>query len=791
MKKSISLLVAVLLTATFCAQSPAKMSYQAVIRDANNACVASQAISMKISILQGSAFSSAVYVETHTPTTNSNGLVSVEIGGGTVESGTFADINWASGPYFIKSETDLSGGTNYTITGTSQLLSVPYALYSATAGSISNYAISQLAPVVTEEAPTNIAPYSATLNSTINGKGFLTTVTFEYGTTAAYGNNVAATQSQVTGGSEQTVSANITGLQPGTVYHYRVKAANAVNVTNSADLAFATTATTAQLSTTAASSILALTASAGGNITSDGGSPILARGVCWSTSTEPTIALSTKTTNDTGTGTFTSNLIGLLAGTKYYIRAYATNAIGTAYGEELSFTTATGIITISTNSVSSIAAFTATGNGWISSDGGDAITERGICWSTTTGPTIALTTKASASTTNSSFSANITGLTPSTKYYVRAYATNSVGTSYGSEVSFTTTNGAIWIQTTSPTSITTTTATAGGTVGSDGGAPVTARGVCWIAGSSLPTIELTTKTVDGSGGGTFTSYLTGLTPGVVYNMRAYATNAVGTSYGPSYWVRVQSGVIVFSGTYLSNIAGTSVSIKQYIALDNGSPITAKGLCWSTSPSPTVALSTKTSNGTGTDYFTANITGLTANTVYYVRAYATNEIGTQYSNEVSFNSGTLMGTSLGGGLVFYNDGAGHGLVCAPTDQSTGVYWTTLTAGLALCSADGYNIGTGNANTTKIVTTIGAGTYPAKLCSDLVIGTYSDWYLPTRWELKEMYNGLKASGLGGFANAKYWSSSEYDSQFADYWDFGTGDYGTSYKYSQYYVRAIRAF
>ena len=134
MKKLFTILLAVFLTATVWAQSPNKMSYQAVIRNASNNLVTSTAVAMQISILQGSTGGSAVYVETQTPTTNFNGLVNIEIGGGTVVSGNFSTINWANGPYFIETKTDPAGGTNYTITGTSQLLSVPYALYAANAG---------------------------------------------------------------------------------------------------------------------------------------------------------------------------------------------------------------------------------------------------------------------------------------------------------------------------------------------------------------------------------------------------------------------------------------------------------------------------------------------------------------------------------------------------------------------------------------------------------------------------------------------------------------------------------
>ena len=132
MKQILSILAAVLFTANVFAQTPQKMSYQAVIRNSSNALVTSVTVGMRISILQGSATGTAVYTETQTPTTNANGLVSIEIGNGA----GFSAINWANDVYFIKTETDPIGGSNYTITGTSQLLSVPYALYAKTAESI-------------------------------------------------------------------------------------------------------------------------------------------------------------------------------------------------------------------------------------------------------------------------------------------------------------------------------------------------------------------------------------------------------------------------------------------------------------------------------------------------------------------------------------------------------------------------------------------------------------------------------------------------------------------------------
>jgi formylglycine-generating enzyme required for sulfatase activity len=132
--KKLSFIIASMLFALCVqAQAPQKFSYQTVVRNASNLLLVGQTVSIKISILQDSANGSVVYAETHVPQTNANGLATLEIGGGTLLSGNFANINWANGPFFVKTETDPNGGNNYTITNTSQLLSVPYALYAAKA----------------------------------------------------------------------------------------------------------------------------------------------------------------------------------------------------------------------------------------------------------------------------------------------------------------------------------------------------------------------------------------------------------------------------------------------------------------------------------------------------------------------------------------------------------------------------------------------------------------------------------------------------------------------------------
>jgi hypothetical protein len=141
---SVGLLTFGLSLSTVFAQSPEKMSYQAVVRDASDALVTNQSIGMKVSILQGSVSGTAVYIETQTPTSNANGLVSIEVGAGSVALGTFSTIDWSDGPYYIKTETDPNGGVNYTISGTTQLMSVPYALYAKTAESLVGFTSADL-----------------------------------------------------------------------------------------------------------------------------------------------------------------------------------------------------------------------------------------------------------------------------------------------------------------------------------------------------------------------------------------------------------------------------------------------------------------------------------------------------------------------------------------------------------------------------------------------------------------------------------------------------------------------
>jgi uncharacterized protein (TIGR02145 family) len=195
--------------------------------------------------------------------------------------------------------------------------------------------------------------------------------------------------------------------------------------------------TLAVVTTTSVTGITQSTATAGGNVTDDGNVEVTTRGVCWSTSQNPT-ASSSKTSDGKGTGTFTSNITGLTPGTNYYVRAYAINSEGTSYGNEVTFSSNPVLLaTLTTTTPSSITQTTAISGGSITSDGGGAITTRGVCWGTATAP-LATGLHTTETVTTATFTSNLTGLTANTKYYIRAYAINSAGTAYGDEKSFTT-----------------------------------------------------------------------------------------------------------------------------------------------------------------------------------------------------------------------------------------------------------------------------------------------------------------------------------------------------------------
>ena len=828
------------------AQAPQKFSYQAVVRNESNTLVRGN-VGVRITILQGGANGTMVYQETHTTVTNANGLMTLEIGGGTVVNGEFATIDWANGPFFLKTETDPDGGTNYTIEGTQQLLSVPYALYAATSGNGegpagpqgeqgpagpqgeqgpagpqgdqgpagpqgeqgpagpqgeqgpagpqgeqgpagpqgeqgpagpqgeqgpagpqgepgvgvaqtlslegNNLTISdgntvalpagfsgdyndltntpQIPTVPTQVSaftndanyitaadvpaiPSNVSAFTndaryitmdsvptipTNVSAFTNDAGYITmdsvpeiptvptnvsafTNDANYITLSQVPTQVNADWNATTGAAQilnkptiPNVPTNVSAFTNDAGYLTEATVQEAANIPTVVsafenDAHYITefqlqeilnTITTMQntidsmnqviedlnnqvnppvptlgtVITLPVESITPSTAVAGGNVTSNGHQEITARGVCWSTTNPPTIADS-HTTDSTGLGTFTSMVSGLALSTTYYLCAYVTNEMGTAYGEVVTFTTEASTAPIVTTApYNDLLATTVTCGGNVLSDGGMPITSRGICWSDINPTPTIYNNVVEAGAGTGEFSLMLAGLNSNTTYHVRAYATNALGTTYGETVTFTTIIPVLpTVTTSSVTDILPYTATFHGEVVSNGGAMLEARGFCYGT-SHNPTIE-GDHTEDGTAPGVYTSIVTTLAPTTTYYVRAYATNLLGTVYGEEtsfFSATTPPGVTTNDVT---DITQTSAACGGAVTYAGGAAVTAKGLCYSTSENPTTADNT-IDGGTGVGAFSGELTGLISNTTYYIRAYATNSVGTNYGEQKTFTT----------------------------------------------------------------------------------------------------------------------------------------------------------
>lgn len=427
------------------AQAPSKLSYQAVIRDADGQLLTNTQIGMQVSVIQGTQTGITVYAETHAPQTNDNGLIVIEVGNGTTVLGNFSEIDWSNGSYFIKTETDPTGGNNYTISGTSELMSVPYALYAEESGTpgppgpqgepgidgtgITNASVigdSLYITLTTGEMITAgfvTGPQGIQGETGMDGVGITNTevigdslyislsngvtITAGYvtGEQGAPGNDgVGITNASVTGDSlyvnltsGETITAGyvtgpqgqpgengtgiistevindslyitlttgetlnagyVTGPQgpqgvapegsnPGDMLFWDgtdwqfvpIGSPGQVLQINTEGLPVWSGAGYPTLITIEATGITPTAATIGGDITSDGGSPVTARGIVYSTEAFPTFNDST-IQSGSGTGSFSVDLTGLDIGQTYYVRAFATNEIGTMFGNQITFQT--------------------------------------------------------------------------------------------------------------------------------------------------------------------------------------------------------------------------------------------------------------------------------------------------------------------------------------------------------------------------------------------------------------------------------------------------------------------
>jgi FlaG/FlaF family flagellin (archaellin) len=379
--------------------------------------------------------------------------------------------------------------------------------------------------------------------------------------------------------SGAVISSAINNLQPNQKYYIRAYATITGGTIYSAQSEINTFKTGRPVSVTdSITNVTYTTALCKGMVVADSGMIVIKRGICWSLTPNPTLTSNFDTLGK-GLGAYAIQIDALSPSSTYYIRAFAVNDSGTSYGIQKSFiTVALTLPTLTTTPISNITTTTAESGGNITSDGGSPITARGICWGGDPYPTTA-NSHTTDGTENGIFISSLTALTPNTSYYVRAYAINSVGTSYADAISFTTLPILPTITTTSIKNITSTTAESGGIIASEGSSPVLNRGVCWSIGQN-PTIS-DSHTSNGSGNGTFVSSISGLIATTTYNLRAYATNSEGTAYGNqlSFSTGFLCGSIISKNHVIGSIVPVSKTVL-YSSITNIPGETSK--CWITS-----------------------------------------------------------------------------------------------------------------------------------------------------------------------------------------------------------------
>ncbi|MDD3876617.1 MAG: hypothetical protein PHT69_08350 [Bacteroidales bacterium] len=291
------------------------------------------------------------------------------------------------------------------------------------------------APSVTTLPATDIQQYSAKLMGKVNPRGLTTYTQFEWGTTPAFGETINALPLSTDGFNDVFVSASIV-IESGTTYYYRLKGNNAAGIASGDALSFTTTLSPPHVTTQSITGIDTSMATAGGQITHEGGAPVTDKGLCWSTSPNP-LATGAHVSCGAGSSPFNALIQGLAPATTYYLRAYAINIAGTSYGNEVVFTTLPIKPLVLTLPITSVTTSTALGGGHVTSNGGAPILKRGICWALHTTPDIN-DFISSDSTGTGIYQSTADGMLTGRTYYARAYATNAAGTTYGNEISFNT-----------------------------------------------------------------------------------------------------------------------------------------------------------------------------------------------------------------------------------------------------------------------------------------------------------------------------------------------------------------
>ncbi|MBO4985534.1 MAG: fibronectin type III domain-containing protein [Bacteroides sp.] len=530
---------------------------------------------------------------------------------------------------------------------------------------------------------------------------------------------------------EESLTALIEGLQANTQYVARAYATNKAGTGYGEAIYFTTEQLKIPQLTCESSNITAFAASVAANITTDCGFKVTEYGFCYSEESLVPTTENLKITmgTDGNTASFQKTIDNLEPNTKFYLRAYAINEKGTGYSNIVEFTTEKKqevTLTIPTTTNLDVTSVTLASSITIPEGEEIAITEKGICYSMfATRPTTG-DSKASDSSEGEAISVSLSNLSEGATYYATAYAVTRDGTFYSDPIQFTlnrTTTATLKIA--SISNVGETSATINASISSDGGREVTARGICWSKSLSTPTLD----NCDGSIASEATTAdfavnLSNLEKGQKYYVRAYATNKNGTaySYAEEFTTALtkEPEVVNLSVTAYDDHA----SVGAVISDNGGLEITERGFLISTSiVNPEVGAEgvTKIVSTSTESNFTAELTGLTYRTLYYIRAYATNSKGTGYGQASTFrtSSTTTPSTSISvpDSTVYSTSAIMYGKVNADggdgsevlTISEVGFCWSESTSEPTLENCDGFVTGTLNSDNSFTVNASGLKAY----------------------------------------------------------------------------------
>lgn len=385
-------------------------------------------------------------------------------------------------------------------------------------------------PTLSVTKVTDITETSATFTSKVTSDGGSTPTEVGFYYSKEESVNVETAQKVSEAFSSDNFTLSVSDLEVGTSYYVKAFALNSTGEAYNDIVSFKTVSTAPSVQTTDASDISSSGAMLSGEVLDDNGEPISERGFVWIKGQGTPAASSNKVNVDGTTGEYSATISGLEPNQTYSYRAYAANSKGTAYGETKSFVTLVALPEVEYLSASDITSSSAVVTAKVTAHGGETVSEVGFLYGTTSSLDPSTASRVTSAYNIDSFSFTLDNLSRATEYYVRPFATNSAGTSYGETMSFTTLPELPVVSTMDVIEITDNSAVCGGVITDDGNGEIIAKGVVWSR-SKNPTAESFFKTEEGSGKSSYTSYLTDLTPGSTYYVCAYAVNAAGISYG--------------------------------------------------------------------------------------------------------------------------------------------------------------------------------------------------------------------------------------------------------------------